>query len=357
MRRNTSTYKKTAVAVALVMMTALAGCGTEGKSGTNSSTAQTQATTTQTKDSQKATDEAQTTAGADTQKSEAEAATPKTTTKITIGYLPITHALAVFEAKEMLDEKADSDISVELQKFGSWTDLMDALNSGRIDGASVLAELAMGAASNGIDLKAAALGHKDGNVIVVSNKIQSATDLKGKTFAIPSNQSSHNILLQDMLSENGMTIDDVKVVQLSPAEMPSSLASGSIDGYCVAEPFGAQAVVQEYGHVLYDSTELWKDSICCELVFNGAFLEKNQAAVDEFLSVYKEAGKALDEETAMKIAEKYLGQDEKTLEVSLQWIHYDDLAITEEDYNQLSEKMKEYGINENPPAYSEFVYQ
>ena len=33
---------------------------------------------------------------------------------------------------------------IQLQKFSSWTDLMDALNSGRINGASVLAELCDG---------------------------------------------------------------------------------------------------------------------------------------------------------------------------------------------------------------------
>ena len=146
--------------------------------------------------------------------------------------------------KELLDKKSDSDIEVTLQKFSSWTDLMDALNSGKIDGASVLVELAMGAVSNGIDLKAAALGHKDGNVVIVSDDISDVRDLKGKTFAIPSNQSSHNILLNDMLALGDLSIDDINVVQLAPSEMPSSLASGSIDGYCVAEPFGAQAVVQ-----------------------------------------------------------------------------------------------------------------
>lgn len=187
---------------------------------------------------------------------------------ITIGYLPITHALAVFEEKELLDADENSGLQIQLQKFSSWTDLMDALNSGRINGASVLVELAMAAVSNGLDLKAVALGHKDGNVVIVSNDITKVEDLKGKTFAIPSNQSSHNILLNDMLSDAGMSIDDVNVVQLSPAEMPSSLASGSIDGYCVAEPFGAQAVVQDYGHVLYDSTQLWQNSICCALVMN-----------------------------------------------------------------------------------------
>lgn len=278
-------------------------------------------------------------------------------TNITLGYLPITHALAVFEAKELLDEQSDSDIEVTLQKFSSWTDLMDALNSGKIDGASVLVELAMGAVSNGIDLKAAALGHKDGNVVIVSDDISDVRDLKGKTFAIPSNQSSHNILLNDMLALGDLSIDDINVVQLAPSEMPSSLASGSIDGYCVAEPFGAQAVVQGYGHVLYDSTDLWQDSICCALVFNGGFLDKNKDAADEFLSTYKEAGSLLDEGIAKEVAEKYLGQDEKTLDVSLEWIHYDDLDISLDDYEQLSEKVKEYGINDNPPSYTDFIYQ
>lgn len=283
--------------------------------------------------------------------------TDSSKTNITLGYLPITHALAVFEAKELLDEQSDSDIEVTLQKFSSWTDLMDALNSGKIDGASVLVELAMGAVSNGIDLKAAALGHKDGNVVIVSDDISDVRDLKGKTFAIPSNQSSHNILLNDMLALGDLSIDDINVVQLAPSEMPSSLASGSIDGYCVAEPFGAQAVVQGYGHVLYDSTDLWQDSICCALVFNGRFLDKNKEAADEFLSTYKEAGSLLDEGIAKEIAEKYLGQDEKTLDVSLEWIHYDDLDISLDDYEQLSEKVKEYGINDNPPSYNDFIYQ
>ena len=283
--------------------------------------------------------------------------TDSSKTNITLGYLPITHALAVFEAKELLDEQSDSDIEVTLQKFSSWTDLMDALNSGKIDGASVLVELAMGAVSNGIDLKAAALSHKDGNVVIVSDDISDVRDLKGKTFAIPSNQSSHNILLNDMLALGDLSIDDINVVQLAPSEMPSSLASGSIDGYCVAEPFGAQAVVQGYGHVLYDSTDLWQDSICCALVFNGGFLDKNKDAADEFLSTYKEAGSLLDEGIAKEVAEKYLGQDEKTLDVSLEWIHYDDLDISLDDYEQLSEKVKEYGINDNPPSYNDFIYQ
>lgn len=277
-------------------------------------------------------------------------------TVVRLGYLPITHALAVFEEKELLDAE-NGDLTIELEKFSSWSDLTDALNSGRIDGASVLIELAMSAVSQGIDLKAAALGHKDGNVVIVSDNIQSAAELKGKTFAIPHTQSSHNILLNDMLSEGGLTIDDVSVVQLAPSEMPSSLASSSIDGYCVAEPFGAQAVSQDFGHVLYTSEELWEDSLCCGLVLNGAFIEKNPEVTDRLIEKYYEAGNSLNEETAEKISEQYLGQDQKVLELSLPWIHFDNLEITEEAYQTLADKVKKYGINENPPSYEEFIYQ
>lgn len=54
----------------------------------------------------------------------------------------------------------------------------------------------MSAKEKGVDLKAAALGHRDGNVIVVNSEIQDPSEMKGKTFAIPSTQSSHYILLR-----------------------------------------------------------------------------------------------------------------------------------------------------------------
>jgi NitT/TauT family transport system substrate-binding protein len=102
---------------------------------------------------------------------------------VKIAYLPITHSLAVL--KEAQDLENQSGLKVELVKYGSWNELLDALNSGRVDGASVLIELAMKSKQEGIGIKAVALGHRDGNVIIVSNDIETAADLKGKTFAIP----------------------------------------------------------------------------------------------------------------------------------------------------------------------------
>ena len=56
-----------------------------------------------------------------------------------------------------------------------------------------------------------------------------------------------------------------------------------------------------------------------------------------------------------KYMKKYLNQKEDVLDISLKWIFYDDLTITEEQYNELAEKVKSYGLSDNPPAYADFV--
>ncbi len=142
---------------------------------------------------------------------------------IKIAYLPITHSLAVLAEADELQEK--DGIKIELIKYGSWPELLDALNSGKVDGASVLIELAMKSKQEGVGIKAVALGHKDGNVLIVSNKIKDVSDLKGKTFAIPHRQSSHNILLNDALAKGKLTTDDINVTELAPTEMPSALVT------------------------------------------------------------------------------------------------------------------------------------
>ena len=273
----------------------------------------------------------------------------------TIGYLPITHALPVFEEKKLL-EAENAGVQIQLQKFSSWSDLTDALHAGKIDGASELIELAMSAKAKGMDLKAVALGHRDGNVIIANDEIRKPGDMKGKTFAIPSTQSSHYILLQEELKQAGLTLNDIQITQLAPAEMPSSLASGAIDGYCVAEPFGAQAVTQGFGNVLSHSDELWEDSLCCGLVFRTDVIEKNPEAFQKLLDAYFEAGEKLDKQEALQVAEEYLGQDKTTLETSLDWISYKDLTISESAYDTLYEKMVQDQVMENPPSYEEFVY-
>ena len=202
---------------------------------------------------------------------------------IKIGYLPITHALPLFIQEDGANLKS---AKLELVKFGSWAELVEALNAGEIDGASMLVELAMKSKEQGIGLKSVALGHRDGNVVVVSEEINIASDLKGKTVSIPSKLSSHNILLYQMLKENNLKLSDVNVVELPPAEMPAALSDGRISAYIVAEPFGAISISHGSGKVLYDSQELWQDSLCCTLVLRDEFINNNRLVAEELIYYY-----------------------------------------------------------------------
>lgn len=272
---------------------------------------------------------------------------------IRIAYLPITHALPLFAAKEY----GADDMQIELVKYGSWPELMDALNTGKVDGALVLIELAVKAREQGIDLKAAALGHKDGNVIITAQGIHDVSDLRGTTFAIPHKQSSHKLLLDQLLAGNGMSENDLQVVELSPPEMPAALAQGQISGYCVAEPFGAKSVIMGTGKVFARSEDLWQDSLCCALVFNGDFLRKHRGMARDFVHGYQSAGERLTNEPTeqQRIAAKYLKAKEKVLALSLEWISYQDLVIHEPAYDELIRRMKQAKLIEEVPSYADFV--
>jgi NitT/TauT family transport system substrate-binding protein len=272
---------------------------------------------------------------------------------IKIGYLPITHAVPLY----MQSDSEYEDYNLELVKFGSWPELMEALNTGAIDGASVLIQLAMNAKEKGIDLKAVALGHRDGNVLVSAPDINSVEDLKGKTFAIPNRFSTHNILLYEMLKKHNMAYDDVEVIELPPAEMPAALAEGRIAGYVVAEPFGAISVSLEKGKVLYQSEEIWQDSIDCGLVLRGDFIKNNNALAKTFVADYTAAGELAQhkDDHTHEVVNEYLTVEEDVLDLSLNWISYDNLTIEEDSYAILRDALLEMGLSDNPPTYEDFV--
>ncbi|MHC1755101.1 MAG: ABC transporter substrate-binding protein [Methanosarcina sp.] len=275
---------------------------------------------------------------------------------VKIGYLPLTHALPLFVEND-LSANDSRNFKVELVKFGSWTELSDAVNTGQVDGASMLIELAMKSKEQGIDLKTVALGHRDGNVVVVSKDITQVADLKGKTFAIPHRLSTHNVLLYKMLKENGLTVNDLNVVELPPPEMPSALSEGRISGYIVAEPFGAISIASDNGKVLFESQDLWNNSVCCGLVLRKDFIENNPTVAAEFVNEYVRAGERAESKDpeVLDAAAKYMKVEPEVLDLSLQWISYDNLKLEEKDYNELSQYLVEMGQLENPPKYSEFV--
>ncbi|NLF16272.1 MAG: ABC transporter substrate-binding protein [Lentisphaerae bacterium] len=275
---------------------------------------------------------------------------------VRIAYLPITHAYPLYAAQELFGGQF-ADTRLELVRFGSWVELVEALNAGKVDGASVLFPLAVKARENGIPIRVVALGHRDGNVVVVDPAIKDVAALKGKTVAIPSRISAHYILLDLALKKGGLGLSDVRIVELPPPEMPAALAEKRLSGYVVAEPFGAKAVALGKGRVLYQSEEIWEDSFCCAFTLRAAFIEQQPAQARELTAAYLKAAHALEHEdtAAREAGRKYLKVPEPVLDLSLTWISYADLGVKRPEYERLIGYMRDLTLTVNPPSYEDLI--
>jgi NitT/TauT family transport system substrate-binding protein len=209
------------------------------------------------------------------------AGTAKVTLKI--GYLPITdHLLLIAALREQF-----KNLVIQPVKFSSWPENAEALKAKAIDGSFLLTPMSLTLREKGAPIRVVLLGHRNGSSITVKNSgdINTIHDLKGKTIAVPSQFSTHNILLRKVLADKGLdAAREVKIIDMPPPEMVVALATGRIHGYIVAEPFGVQAESQKIGKVLMLSKNIWPNHICCVLNLRESVITKYPDAVQELVS-------------------------------------------------------------------------
>jgi NitT/TauT family transport system substrate-binding protein len=272
------------------------------------------------------------------------------TPTLKIGYLPITHSLAVVVADKLNTGKY-KNLKTELVKFSSWPELLDAYNSGKVQAVSELLVLALAGAEKGVPESVVALSHRHGDILTVAKDINSVRDLKGKRVAIPHRMSVHNILLSQALKKEGLTLKDVEWIELPPPDMPAALARGDVKAFIVAEPFGTKAIQAGFGKKLLNAKDIWADYICCGLVINPAFKKQYPAAVKEYVDSFTAAGRFIDtnRKEAIKIARGYMNIDEKLLEQSLSHdVTYGDLRINRGEVEQLQKYALELNLLKKP---------
>ena len=275
-------------------------------------------------------------------------AVPQPTFKI--GYLPITHSLAVVVA-DKLNAGKYRNLKPELVKFSSWPELLDAYNSGKVQAASELLVLTLAGAERGVPESVVALSHRHGDILTVAKDINSVRDLKGKRVAIPHRMSVHNILLSQALKKEGLALKDVEWIEMPPPDMPAALARGDIKGFIVAEPFGTKAIQAGFGKKLVNARDIWPDYICCGLVINPAFKKQYPAAVREYVDSFTAAGRYIDSNRAeaIRIARQQMNIDEKVFIQSLTHdVTYSDLRLKRGEVEQLQKYALELNLLKKP---------
>jgi NitT/TauT family transport system substrate-binding protein len=201
---------------------------------------------------------------------------------VKIGYLPITDAtpLLVAHAKGFFEAEG---LQVEQPVlFRGWAQIVEAFYAGQVNVVHLLSPITVWARyGSQTPAKVVAWNHTSGSGLTAAHGINSIAELGGKTVAIPFWYSIHNVVLQQLLRDAGLRVitsgtpaaDEVALILMAPSDMVPALAAGQIAGYIVAEPFNAAAEINDIGHVLRFTGDVWKDHACCLVYMHEDDLE------------------------------------------------------------------------------------
>lgn len=184
-------------------------------------------------------------AGSDT----AEAGQLASTT-VRIGYQRTTD-LDLLRTRGELDRRLQElDSAVEWSLFQSGPPMLEAMNAGSLDFGGIGDAppiFAQAAGGEFYYVSVIPYSSETQDIIVPQNSlIQSAADLRGKKVALQRGSSAHYLLLR-VLEAEGIPVNEVEVVSLSPADARGAFEQGSVDAWSIWDPF--LAVAQQRGNI------------------------------------------------------------------------------------------------------------
>lgn len=288
---------------------------------------------------------------------------------VKLGFIKLTDMAPLAIAKEK-GFFAEEGLNVTLEPQANWKVLLDGVIGGQLDGAHMLAGQPL-AATIGYGTKADLIAplslDLNGNAITLSNRVWeeikptlpkdggkishpiSAAALKpvvtkfqqqGKPFnmGMVFPVSTHNYELRYWLAAGGLkpgyyaegdvsgTIAaDVKLSVTPPPQMPATLEAGTIEGYCVGEPWNQAAVFKKIGVPVITDDEIWHDNPEKVLGLRKDFAEKYPATTVAMIRAIIKAQQWLDADGGANRAEaveilsrpNYVGADAKVIAASM----------------------------------------
>jgi len=235
-----------------------------------------------------------------------------------LGFIALTDAAPLVLAKEMgLFEKYGVP-GVEVLKQASWGATRDNLVLGGaangIDGAHILSPIPylmhlgkvtqnnqpvpmavvarLNLDSQGISV---AQGYKDTGATIDATPLKAAFAQKqaeGKevTVAMTFPGGTHDLWIRYWLAAAGIDPNkDVKTIVVPPPQMVANMKVGTMDAFCVGEPWNEQLVNQGIGFTAATTGELWPRHPEKALSLRADFVEKNPKATEAIVMAVIEA--------------------------------------------------------------------
>ena len=134
----------------------------------------------------------------------------------------------------------EEGLTINLVEFADGPTIIAAMESGSID----MGYIGQGAHKLCINGRASifALSHiSNGDALIGGKGITTVEDLKGKVVAYSSGTSSEDIL-KNSLDKAGMTMDDIKAMDMDASAIVTAMLSGGVDGILELLDLGVQTL-------------------------------------------------------------------------------------------------------------------
>jgi ABC-type nitrate/sulfonate/bicarbonate transport system substrate-binding protein len=241
-----------------------------------------------------------------------------------IGHIQITDhlALGILKHRILTGEVSPKYFELETLCMPGWNPIQESLEAGDIDGAFVLAPVAMDLFGFDVPIKLVLLAHRNGSIFVRSNNdgmnnYESLSDFfKYKVIDIPHKMSVHNMLAHQFLTELGLKPGvpgkkaiNVRFEVVPPVQMPGIMKENDqVGGFIVAEPIGSNAIAQGIAEKQFLSASLWENHPCCVVAMRDEFISQYPDAVHELTTLLVQAGRFVEEnkDLAAEIAVAFL---------------------------------------------------
>ncbi|GAB4153547.1 MAG: nitrate ABC transporter ATP-binding protein [Cyanobacteria bacterium J069] len=195
-----------------------------------------------------------------------------------VGFVPLTACAPLVVAKEKGFFAKHGLDEVSLVRESSWRGIVDGIAGGYLDAAQMPAGMPVWLTVGGhqdtpLPIVSSLTMTRNGNAVTLAKKlyeqgVYTAADFKRMllesteqqhTLGMVHPSSMHNLLLRYWLASGGIDPDrDVSLKTIPPAQMIADLKAGTIDGYCVGEPWNLRAAIEDAGFTVATDLEIWQ---------------------------------------------------------------------------------------------------
>ncbi|MEQ8199050.1 MAG: ABC transporter substrate-binding protein, partial [Clostridiaceae bacterium] len=234
-------------------------------------------------------------------------------------------------------------VNVNLQTIQSIADRRTALAADRIQGFGCTVDAHVITEAQGVPVsQVLALDTSSGgDGIVAKLDIKEFKDLKGKQVALDMSGGASYFWFHYLLDKNNMTIDDIKIVNMSAGDAGAAFVAGKVDAAITWQPWLSKAKETSFGHVLIDSKET-PGVIVDSLAFSDKFIKENPDAVQKIVDSWFDALEFIknNQDEGNSIMAKALGETKEEFEATLPDVEFYDKQKNKEYFGDESKQGK-----------------